>query len=247
MVRRLGLLFLLGMVIFPASTAAQDSDDTVVNITAPVETQELFGEVTIMGSAASPGNFASYALEYDNIQDTVLDWNAVQPRVQQQVRDGVLGRWDTNQVPDGEYQLRLRVFLTNGEDREFIVSNLRVRNSAPPPTPTSPALDSAPALTPTPGPSPTSLIEQPPSSNPIAGADVSPEPPAANENTGQPGTEDDTSINTGRIRQAFCTGVYLTFGLFGIMLVYALFRGRLRGYVQRVLWEAEDDLDQHYE
>ena len=60
-------------------------------------------------------------------------WGQAQPPVQQQVRDGVLGTWNTSLVPDGFYRLRLCVFLDDGRTGEYIASNLRVANSLPTP------------------------------------------------------------------------------------------------------------------
>jgi len=49
--------------------------------------------------------------------------------VTQQVQDGVLGAWNTIMVPDGFYELRLRVFLDDDQGAEFIVGKLQVANS----------------------------------------------------------------------------------------------------------------------
>lgn len=247
--RRRGLFLvtiLLGTLLPPFKTAtAQNPDGVSAVITSPVEGQQLFGQVTIFGSAAHPSTFGSYTLEYNDLRDPNAPWLLVQPRVQQIVQNGVLGAWNTIVVPDGTYALRLRVFLTDGQIGEFVVTSLRVINSQPTPVPTA-AEDTGSAPVPTAGPSPTSPVEQPPSSNPagnitgLGAADSS-------ENSGESLTSGDTAnktttrINTNRVRQAFCSGVYLTVGIFGAMLVYVLIRGRLRPYTRRLLWQIQDE------
>jgi len=71
------------------------------------------------------------------------------------VLNGQLAIWDTSTISDGEYRLRVQVFLENGEVTESIVEDLRVRNytvietSTPAPAPvqekTVPVVTSTPA------------------------------------------------------------------------------------------------------
>jgi hypothetical protein len=225
---------------------AQDAITAV--ITSPVEGQQLFGPVNIMGSAAHAAMFASYTLEYDNLNDAAQQWFLVQEQVTQQVQDGVLGTWNTNMVPDGVYQIRLRVSLTDGQTGEFVVSNLRVVNSQPTPIPTSASGLAEPVQeTPTPGgPTPTSPIVQPPSNNPVSGDAVVPVAteiiPSGETAVTSPSSET-RRINMGRVRDAFCSGVYLALGLFALMLVYSVIRKRLRPYTRRLVWQTPDEPD----
>lgn len=226
--------------------AAQAPEDVIAVIAYPATGQQLFGLVNIVGSAGHPTAFNSYTLEYNDLGDLGAPWLLVQPRVQQQVRDDVLGTWNTNVVPDGTYQIRLRVFLDDGQVGETIVSDLKVVNSQPTPVPTAASGGELSPAAPAPGPSPTSPIEQPPSNNPdAAGLDgIGPASgdgaaaPPASENSGRASSE--TRINTGRIRSAFCTGVYLTLVIFAVLLVYSLLRGRLRPVTRRLLWQPQD-------
>ncbi len=226
----------------PPPVRAQAPDGTVVVITSPVDGAQLFGRVTISGSAAHPTAFGSYTLEYNDLSDLAAPWLLVQPRIQQQVQDGVLGEWSTNMVPDGTYRLRLRVFLNDGQIGEYVVSNLKVVNTAPTPVPTAPsaALEAAPEL---PGPSPTSPIDQPPSNNPsenqVSGLPIgSEEEPVSAADTS---SQETTQINLDRVRSAFCTGTYLGIGLFAIMIGYILLRGRLRPYTRRLISNMDRD------
>ena len=227
---------------------AQDAGGATAVIVSPTDNEQLFGQIYIVGSAGHQTAFDSYTLEYNDLADPGAAWLLVQPRVRQQVSDGVLGAWNTNVVPDGVYRLRLRVFLQDGQvGAEYAVSGLRVVNTAPTPLPTSAAEADSLQVTPTPGPSPTSPIQQPPSNSP-----TTPEPFAAasdastNQDTGSSaGSSPDqtTRINLDRITSAFCTGAYWAIGLFLAMLIYVALRRRLRPYTQRLLWHIQDELD----
>jgi hypothetical protein len=250
MARRLSLLLAVLICFLLVGIAAAQSPDAIVAvITSPTDGQQLFGLINVTGSAEHPTAFDSYTLEYNDQSDPNAAWLLVQPAVQQQTQNGVLGTWNTNMIPDGVYRLRLRVFLTDGQSQEFTVSNLRVVNTAPTPIPTTAAGVSDPALNaPVAGPSPTSPIEQPPSSNPVAG-DTTVLDPTGGESapleavSSGSRAEKSTRINTERVRGAFCAGVYITFGIFGMMLVYSLLRGRLRPYTRRLAWDVQDDYD----
>jgi hypothetical protein len=251
MARRLGffLAVITLFLAFSGVTTAQSPDEIAALITSPVDGQQLFGLANIVGSASHPTAFDYFTLEYNDQSDPNAPWLLVQPLVRQKAQDDILGAWNTNMVPDGVYRIRLRVFLTDGQAGEYVVSNLRVINSQPTPVPTVGGLE-ATQTAPTPGPSPTSPIQQPASNNPstgeIAGQDTTdgestPELliPVSSERR----TEKKTRINTSRVRGAFCTGVYLTLGVFGVMLVYTLIRGRLRPYTRRPTWQAQDTYD----
>lgn len=216
----------------PAPIArAQSADQARAIISSPADGQQLFGLVNILGSAEHPTAFARYTLEYDDLSDPTVTWLLVQPAVQQQVHQGILGTWNTNVVPDGVYRLRLRVFLDDGQVIEYVVSNLRVINRAPTPVPTVPLAEVAPAAQPvTPGPSPTSPIVQPPSNNPVQRdmVDLENRPAADNPpDTGSlPTRQNTTRVNLARVREAFCAGFYLAMGVFALIIIYSLARRR---------------------
>ncbi|MCL4236890.1 MAG: hypothetical protein KJ047_01465 [Anaerolineae bacterium] len=219
-------------VAAPSIVEAQSPDQILSTITFPADGAQLFGFVNILGSAAHPVGFARYTLEYDDLSDPNILWLAVQPPVQQQVRDGVLGTWDTSLVPDGFYRLRLRVFLDDERTGEYLVSNLRVANSLPTPVPTLPVINMAP-VSPvlSPGPSPTSLIFQPPGSEGPGEQPGFVQPPASIPPGGIGSPEEERTVarvNTRRITNAFCAGIYLVAVGFALMLGYLLLRRRAR-------------------
>lgn len=237
----------LALLTQPLQAVAQSTDDLAAIITSPVDGQQLFGQINIVGSAAHTTAFASYTLEYDDLSDPAQQWFLIQERVTQQIRDGVLGAWNTNLVPDGIYQLRLRVFLTDGQVADYIVSNLHVLNSEPTPVPTvASELGGAAPDEPIPGPSPTSSIQQPPSANPITSDVVGLQDPGSDtdDTAGERINKPQKQINIARVRRAFCSGAYLTFGLFAVLLVYRALQGRVRPFTRRALWQAQDELNQ---
>lgn len=242
-------VFLLSAVLagqFVGTAAAQDSTPAVAFISAPTDGQQLFGQVTIVGSAQHPSAFGSYTLEYNDLSDPNAPWLLVQPPVRQQVASDVLGSWNTVVVPDGVYRLRLRLFLQDGQvAAEDVVTGLRVINTQPTPLPTT--VSGAAGNTsagPTPGPSPTSPIVQPPSSNPaVESLDGPNSALASGPQSAARSASSSTRINTERVQSAFCTGVYLTIAAFAVMLIYRVLRGRLRPYTRRLLWQIQDEID----
>jgi hypothetical protein len=128
------------------------------DITHPVAGEAIFGIVTIEGSADHP-SFVSYELSFayqPNPEDT---WFPIMQSIQTPVSEGRLGIWDTTGITDGTYQLRLRVWLKNGNALEAFVQDLRVRNTIPTETPTTvkqvaPQSPSPIPLTQTPRPTP---------------------------------------------------------------------------------------------
>lgn len=231
--------------VTPAGVAAQTPDEILSVIAFPADGAQLFGLVNILGSAAHPTAFARYTLEYDDLSDPDVLWLPVQPPVQQQVRDGVLGTWNTSLVPDGFYRLRLCVFLDDGRTGEYIASNLRVANSLPTPVPTLPTANVVPdSSVPSPGPSPTSPVFQPPGNTPASGELPGfVQPPASGSfgDTGSPEQEQTTTrVNTGRVGHAFCTGFYLAVVGFVLMLGYVLLRRRARQSSYFTDWQSSD-------
>ena len=232
----------LGVILpFTEPVRAQSPDgELVAVITSPVDEQQLFGMVSINGSAQHPGSFASYTLEYDDLSDPADLWLPVQERVTQQVNNSVLGAWNTNAIPDGIYQLRLRVTLSTGDVGEYVVRGLQVVNSAPTAVPT--VAGSGQNNTPlaiTPGPSPTSPVQQPPSNNPgesSTGLNPGNSQPAAPSllTDDEPGAK--TTINVGRVQDALCAGAVITGSLFLLTLSYAAIRERFRPKVQDTSW-----------
>ncbi len=101
------MVAVLGLIMTESILAARGT----VEIIRPEQHETLSGVVDIYGSATNDA-FAYYQLEYS---PSGLSWTPIgEGRCTRQVRDGLLGRWDTRQVRPGRYQLRLSVVDTMG-------------------------------------------------------------------------------------------------------------------------------------
>lgn len=128
------LLPLLALLL----VAAQDAPQAAITFPRPGDV--LSGEATITGTTDIPG-FASSQLDFSYASNPTDTWFALQTSTQP-VADSPLFVWDTTLIRDGEYVLRLRVFLDDGALQEIAVP-FRVQNDTPILTPT-PVITSTP-------------------------------------------------------------------------------------------------------
>ena len=145
------------------------------------------GVVLIQGAAEHPA-FDHYEVSFAYEPNPTADWFAIEAAGSSAVAGGQLASWDTTQISDGAYQLRLQVFVTAVDAPiEFITAGLTVANSVPLPTasPTpqatavviaSTAVAAAPVSTPTGTASdlPTSTPAVAPSSTPAVTPAIAP-------------------------------------------------------------------------
>ena len=113
--------------------------DTPITLTAPQNGETLRGQVQIQGRMDTP-NFASAELAFTyaaNASDSGGNWFIIQT-FPQPTADSALTVWDTTSITDGDYALRLRVFLQAGTFQDALVSDLKIRNDEPLPTATVP-------------------------------------------------------------------------------------------------------------
>jgi hypothetical protein len=134
-------------------------------ILEPHAGQVIQGTVTVSGTSSIPG-FASSEIDFSYAGDPSGTWFPIATG-NRSVESGALAAWDTTSITDGNYDLRLRVYLDDGTVQDGAVSNLRVRNYTPVETPT-PASQATQAgsvpvatLTPTSFPTPTQLPRNP--------------------------------------------------------------------------------------
>ncbi len=140
------LFFLVTLVLalalaLPAQAQVPTPTATPVNpnanISWPPPVYVLRGEFTVRG-AANLSNMQNYFLEFRQLNadltaaDEAVPWFPVTVPQTQAVQDDVLGVWDTSTVPDGLYELRLTINLTNNQQEQMVVSPLRVENTPPP-------------------------------------------------------------------------------------------------------------------
>jgi hypothetical protein len=134
-------------------------------ILSPQQGQVVQGVVTILGSSNESG-FGSSEIDFGYAGDTTGTWFLI-AKGSQPVDSNTLATWDTTTITDGNYDLRLRVTLSDGTYLDAIVPNLRVRNYTPIETPTPAPTEVQPTntptktLTPTPFPTPTPLPVNP--------------------------------------------------------------------------------------
>jgi membrane peptidoglycan carboxypeptidase len=124
---------------FSSLPIAECDQNTVlpqVNITSPVQGQEVIGNVTVQGQVNAPANFNRYQLEIAPAGAQNFQMLPGFPQQTQQPNpNSILGTWDTTRIPNGQYQLRLSVVAADGGymNRQVIVN---VNNPPPTPTPT---------------------------------------------------------------------------------------------------------------
>ena len=135
-------------------------------VSAPRSGDVLQGTVTITGSSQVDG-FSSYEIAFTYSGGASGNWFVI-ARSDQSIQDGTLAVWDTTTITDGTYDLRLRVYLTDGTSQEVVVPQLRVHNYTAVETPTPAAISPAETRVPTQTPSPTSTPTATPFPTPTA-------------------------------------------------------------------------------
>ena len=128
-VRPMKLRFLFPLILL--MIAAQDTPP--IAITSPKTGDILRGQVTITGTTDVP-DFVSAQLDFAYDSNPTGNWFALQA-LAQPMQDSDLFTWDTTSITDGDYILRLQVFLTDGTSQELTVP-VRIQNDTPIPTAT---------------------------------------------------------------------------------------------------------------
>ncbi len=194
---------LIPLVLF--LVAAQDSPP--VSITFPASSDFISGEVTITGTT-DVVDFASSQLDFSYASDSTGTWFTLQSS-SQPVIDSPLALWDTTLISDGEYILRLRVFLTDGSVQEVSLP-VTVQNDSPILTPT-------PMVTSTPD----KLVEQVPTPFRVA---ASPTPTSTPHPTPTILPENPVSLNRSAIYVSLGRGALVILGLFAFAGIIFRFR-----------------------
>ena len=120
-------------------------------ITEPGQGQATSGIVSIFGTASHPA-FESYDLAFGFDPDPTDTWFAIGEALDTSVVDGRLAIWDTTEITDGVYRLRLRVNVEGSPPIEAVIAGIRVRNYTPTETPPPAAVTAQPTLVATPIP-----------------------------------------------------------------------------------------------
>jgi len=206
---KIGLVILVMMLVLALRVHAQGQDDAEVEVASPEAGEALRGLVTLMGSTVIEGAL-SWELTFSYASDTTGTWFLIFESAEP-VQDGPLARWDTTTISDGNYNLRLTVYLEGGRRAHFVVPGLRVRNYTPIETNTpTPTITSTP-FTETPRPSLTPTITQSPTGTPVP-------------NTPTPLPTNPLELPPGAINYSLLRGAVGALGVFAVMGVYATLR-----------------------
>lgn len=235
----------LGALPLGTGLAAPLSQDSVMTISFPSEGSTLSGQVEIRGTATHP-NFYSYGVLYATGArvtgdttwklDTPIAWD-----MQTMVVNGVLGTWDTTQVPNGQYVLALVVYEVGNETpMVHFINNITVLNeeTTPTPEPTDTPEAEQPGTEDEAGdvgePPVAPTIVQPPTATPRPTATLA-AVAAGDEDTGD---DDEGGLLTGifsidAVKEAAKTGAQLAFLLYAIGLLYVLAKAAIRYYLRQ--------------
>lgn len=152
---------LIGLLVLLIPTLASYAQAPgYAEIQEPQGGEAIYGLFTIKGSASHP-SFVAYQLSFALTEDESETWFLLGEPQTNPVVEGGLGLWDTNGISDGDYRLRLEVFLENNQSIISIVEGVRIRNQRSIETATPApiiaqvtATSSAPTKTPRPTPLP---------------------------------------------------------------------------------------------
>jgi len=231
----LSIAFILTSLGWTGVFAAPPTQGDQAVITSPSNNAVVRGQVPILGSATHP-QFQFYKVEFAREPVVGEAWTIIGAIHQQQVTNGQLETWDTSQLPDGSYTLRLRVVRLDGNYSEYSVMQVVVANAQPTETPTPAVVATKPpTVTPTAlPPTPTIVIEQPVVTNtlPITGAAAAvtrtPLPTPASDQGGSFNL-DVAPLQTACLYGAGVgLGIFLLFGFMAALrnLIYALISRR---------------------
>jgi hypothetical protein len=138
-VARLFIAGLFTCTVLRAGTRTAAQEQSAPAITSPKDGDILLGQISIKGTTQVSG-FSSAELAFAYASDPTHTWFTIQTASLPANGDSI-ATWETSQITDGDYVLRLRVILVDGSAKEATVG-VRVRNYTAVPTP-------SPAITPT--------------------------------------------------------------------------------------------------
>lgn len=113
--------------------------DPSVALTSPKPGEALRGLIEIQGRMDAP-DFSSAELAFTfapSASDPAAGWFIIRT-FSQPATNPVIAEWDTTAVTDGDYTLRLRVYLKDGSYQDVLVDDLKILNNEPTPTPVPP-------------------------------------------------------------------------------------------------------------
>lgn len=228
------LLVLVLLAVAPVGRAAPLLQGQGI-ITYPTDGATVSGEVRVEGIATHP-NIDFYQVRYAPGANVVADtqWQDFAIVEGQQVDRGLLGIWDTTQVPDGQYVLAVAVWGIDDPNNPYysFVTNLTVNNTNPVSTPTPEPTATEPLPTATAGPTATPMsVEQPATSTPRP----TPTSPTSLLPTPTVSSPDELTLplNVEELRDSFCVGGLISVLLLSLWGLYILSKAGLRWFVRQ--------------
>jgi hypothetical protein len=209
------LIICAALSVAPVTLSAQPALQAPSRINSPTENQVVRGTLPIVGTAVD-ADFWKYEVYYAPEPNPGGQWIVIGEVQVKQVVEGLLETWYTESVPDGTYNLRLRVVNRTGNYRDIEVRGIRVANAAPTETPTPTQTPPATATI-TPAATPTFIIPTSPLAQPTA------TPTLARPNRSV--LPEVLDLNSWR--RSFCTGAQLMAGFLIVLGFVFLLRRRL--------------------
>jgi hypothetical protein len=118
------LLFLLLITTIQAN--AQEVNPRKAEILAPQSGDAIRGIVPIQGNTDVEG-FISWEISFGYEDDSTGTWFLIDESTLA-ITDDLLTDWDTTTITDGNYNLRLTVFLVEGRRTHYTLRGIRIRN-----------------------------------------------------------------------------------------------------------------------
>lgn len=190
--------------------AATEAGEKTAAILSPRPGQALQGTAPIVVDTAVEG-FEAAELAFAYVNDPTGTWFTIF-QGNQPVAGEALTQWDTSQISDGTYTLRLTVRLSDGTQQEVEAAGIRVRNytavESDTPTPVTPSATAPPQDTPIPSTTPMPT--------------ETPRPPTPTALPGNPAV-----LDQGEVAASMLKGGLAVLGLFALIGLYSALR-RLR-------------------
>lgn len=148
------VLFVVIAIVLAGLNSGSQSLSTP-EIIQPDAGAAILGMVNITGITTYPG-FVSAEIDFGYMDDLTDTWFLL-GQVPETAEEATLVVWDTTTIPDGNYRLRLRIFLSDGQVVEDLIEEIRVRNYSviETSTPVQGVDEAETAVTPTPTVTPT--------------------------------------------------------------------------------------------
>ena len=126
--RRLFLVFTLLIIAFGTAPPAnaQWGTPTEVEIHSPSSGEALQGVIPIIGITSVEG-LGSWEISFSYISNSRDTWFLIDEG-DQAFENEIITQWDTTTITDGDYLLRLRVYLAEDQISDALITDLRVRN-----------------------------------------------------------------------------------------------------------------------